>query len=545
MASKNYTLMVGLISLFSSSAFAQSSDAGYDWKDDTKIAAKNLPQQNEFKNNQYPYPAQPRDMWELGIHGGHSLIIGDVSPNAGFGGGLSLRKSLGHIFSVRADWTGSYNRGIDYRARMNSSLPGNTIGNPWGGYGNNPFVANYRNALHQVSLDLVSSLNTRSNYRGNPKTNIYAFGGYSLLVADVDVILGPNKRPPTNFMNGINFTQERSKIKEDVKARLGGDLNYQKNGVNAGVLNGNRANAGRINDNQLLRHAFSAGGGMAFKVSKRANIALEQRFTFAFDDNMDGIQAGRSNDFITYTSARLNINLGSSAKKVEPLWWINPNNYVYNELNNPSHLKIPTPVLPDADGDGVTDQFDMEPNTPAGVPVDVRGVSKDTDGDGVPDYKDKELLTSQKCFPVNADGVGTCPEPACCKELRDLINDGGGFGNKCAISNMPTVQFRSGSATLSNDAQNILASASGQIKSNPSCKVRVIGHGASDKRSQQLSWDRVNSVIRYMVEKQGISEDRFIFEYGTSGDDNSVDLMGTTEDGPNRVPAPHPNFKKG
>ena len=87
-------------------------------------------------------------------------------------------------------------------------------------------------------------------------------------------------------------------------------------------------------------------------------------------------------------------------------------------------MKLPTPVLPDADGDGVTDQFDMEPNTPAGVPVDVRGVAKDTDGDGVPDYKDKELLTPQKCFPVDADGVGNCPEPACCTELRNRIDSG-------------------------------------------------------------------------------------------------------------------------
>ncbi len=66
----------------------------------------------------------------------------------------------------------------------------------------------------------------------------------------------------------------------------------------------------------------------------------------------------------------------------------------------------------------------MEPNTPAGVPVDVRGVAKDTDGDGVPDYKDKELLTPQKCFPVDADGVGNCPEPACCTELRNRIDIG-------------------------------------------------------------------------------------------------------------------------
>jgi outer membrane protein OmpA-like peptidoglycan-associated protein len=212
-------------------------------------------------------------------------------------------------------------------------------------------------------------------------------------------------------------------------------------------------------------------------------------------------------------------------------------------------MKIPTPVLPDADGDGVTDQFDMEPNTPSGAPVDVRGVAKDSDGDGVPDYKDKELLTPQKCFPVDADGVGNCPEPACCTELRNRIDSGLVAGGNCGLTNLPSVQFRAGRATLSKDAMGLLESAASQIKGSPNCRVKVIGHigtGQSSKRAQQLSWDRVNTVIRYLVEKQGISEDRFIFSYQEEGegDPNTVDLQGTTETGPNTVPAPHPNLQK-
>ena len=83
--------------------------------------------------------------------------------------------------------------------------------------------------------------------------------------------------------------------------------------------------------------------------------------------------------------------------------------YAYNELNNPKHIKLPKPSFDDADGDGVLDQLDREPNTPAGCPVDTHGVSKDTDGDGVPDCKDKELITPTYCQPVDADGIGKCP----------------------------------------------------------------------------------------------------------------------------------------
>ena len=71
---------------------------------------------------------------------------------------------------------------------------------------------------------------------------------------------------------------------------------------------------------------------------------------------------------------------------------------------------------------------------------------------------------------------------------------------------------------LSKDAQAILNSVATQLKANPACKVKVSGHGASNKAAQQLSWDRVNAIIRYLVERQGISNNRIIFEYGTEGD---------------------------
>jgi hypothetical protein len=231
--------------------------------------------------------------------------------------------------------------------------------------------------------------------------------------------------------------------------------------------------------------------------------------------------------------------------KVEPLWWINPNNYVYNELNNPKHMKMPKVVLPDADGDGVTDQFDLEPNTPAGAPVDSHGRAKDTDGDGVPDYKDKELLTPQSCFPVDADGVGKCPEPACCKELRETIANWKPVPATavCNLTDLPSVQFKSG-AKLTADATKLLDAAAVKIKANPDCKVKVIGHPAASKVALQGAYDRVEAVIRYLVDKQGIAENRFIFSYdGGAGDANTIDLVGTTEEGPNTVPAPHPNLK--
>jgi OOP family OmpA-OmpF porin len=71
----------------------------------------------------------------------------------------------------------------------------------------------------------------------------------------------------------------------------------------------------------------------------------------------------------------------------------------------------------------------------------------------------------------------------------------------------------------------------------------VIGYGAASKAAQQLSWERVNAVIKYLSEKQGVSESRLLFVYAQDGDSNTVDLQGTLEGGPNTVPAPHPNLR--
>jgi outer membrane protein OmpA-like peptidoglycan-associated protein len=230
---------------------------------------------------------------------------------------------------------------------------------------------------------------------------------------------------------------------------------------------------------------------------------------------------------------------GSSDKKVAPLWWYNPLAYPYSELSNPSIMKFPKPVLDDSDNDGVADQFDIEPNTPAGCPVDTKGKSRDTDGDGVPDCRDKELVTPTTCQPVDADGVGKCPDPACCTAIQTPPPP------TCNIGSLPSVQFGGSSVSLGNDGKSILDAAASQIKANPNCKIAVVGHGGASKREQQLSWDRTNAVINYLVENQGISRDRFVFKYGEEGDANTVDLQDATgEEGPNMVPAPHPQYRK-
>lgn len=502
MASKKYILMLALFGLLQTAAFAQttpSTDASDDYiLDSSKVSTGSMAQYNQFKNNEYPYPAKPKNQWELGLSGGAGYLLSDIKSKIGAAGGLSLRKALGHVVSLRAGWTGSI---INGEAK----------------YGNG---VNFKTQEHMLSLDALFSLNTISHYRGNPKTNFYVLAGYSVVLAQVRTLRADGQYHVYHdeLQRGLITTLFGTNVPSRVNSK------------------GSKS--------QWLFHGLDVGGGFAFKVSDKVNFGIEQKFIFTPTDELDALRKGKSNDILSYSTLRLNLNIGSSSKTIQPLWWVNPNNYVYNEVNVPKHMKIPTPVLPDGDGDGITDQFDQEPNTPAGAAVDSHGVAKDTDGDGVPDYKDKQLLTPQSWFPVDADGVGTEPESKCCAELRARLDSGGWGKNNCNIGGLPSVQFKSGSSKLSAAATASLNTAAAQINANPNCKVKVTGYGASSKREQQLSWDRVSAVIKYLVDKQGIAENRLIFYYGQEGDANTVDLEGTTEEGPNTVPAPHPNMRR-
>ncbi len=216
---------------------------------------------------------------------------------------------------------------------------------------------------------------------------------------------------------------------------------------------------------------------------------------------------------ISTTDINFNYSLGSKA--VEPLWWLNPLDYAYNELNAPRHMKLPKPVLDDADGDGVTDQFDNEPNTPAGCPVDTHGVARDTDGDGVPDCKDKELITPTQCQPVDADGVGKCPDPECCKNLAAAPP-------ACNLVDLPSINFGGNSSSLSAEGKALVGSVATSLRGNPECKLIVCGSAAKSKSGQALGQKRVDAIVKYLVEVQGISADRVVAQYDCHEGDPSV-----------------------
>ncbi|MFI5133693.1 MAG: OmpA family protein, partial [Chitinophagales bacterium] len=545
MASKKYTLLAGILCLLASTGFGQRVGASYDVKDTSLVPTNRMPQHTEFLNGTYNFPAKPRNQWEIGIKAGTFTISGDVPalfPTPGFG--LHVRKAMGYVFSLRLEYMYGIGKGLDWLrsenyaknpawAKYNGPVDRHDGGPLVSSINGQPFSANnvedfvfynYKTKVQDLSLQGVVTLNNIRFHKAKTGMNFYGFGGIGGTIYDVRVNALNADGGKYNFasITPYNIFKSRKDTRKALKAMM--DKSYETPAENQGVRRPKLFG-------QTFKPSGTVGAGIAFKLSNRLNLAIEDRVTFVKDDLLDGQRwqesargdaaLTRDYDSYNYGTVGLNINLGS--KSVEPLWWLNPLDYAYSEIRNPRLMRLPKPVLPDSDGDGITDQFDQE-QTPQGCPVDSHGVSKDTDGDGVPDCKDKELITPTYCQPVDADGVGKCPCPPESCFPKPVIQQQ--VVQTCAqkMGSLPSVAFKANSNSLNDDAKAVLATVASKMRNNPECKVVVIGYCSSSKKEQQLSWDHVNAVITYLAEKEGVNADRFIFNYGQEGGDcNTVD----------------------
>jgi OmpA-OmpF porin, OOP family len=138
----------------------------------------------------------------------------------------------------------------------------------------------------------------------------------------------------------------------------------------------------------------------------------------------------------------------------------------------------------DSDGDGVPDNLDQCPGTPAGTKVDEKGCpvenGNDADGDGVPDDADQCPNTPAG---VQVDAKG------------------------CAIEQtivLQNVNFETGSAVLTGQATKVLDSIASALKGQPNIHVEISGHTDSTGTpafNLTLSQQRAESVRQYLIGK--------------------------------------------
>lgn len=560
MLSKNYKFLIGILCLFLAiGAEAQVGGAGSVY-DSSVISKKGMNQQNKFWDGSYNFPAKPRNMWEIGASIGMFTISSDVSvtpftfPNFE----AHIRKAFGYVFSLRLQYLNAKGQGVNYNeaqnflknpawntnlpvgkryfapdALRNASSTGLTVFTDNAGTVSpnaNVVYYNYQTRLQDLGIQGIVTLNNIRFHK--QKTGIVLYGGGGIGVTAFETKVNALDAEGNNYGTLFNSVfakygpgtyKQRRDILKDLKAGM--DKTYETGADN-------ERSRRPVWGNNTLKPSGTVLAGVAIKLGKRINLAIEDRWTFVKTDLLDGQRwqehawgdAALTRDFDSYNylSIGLNVNLGGRA--VEPLWWINPLDYAYDELRNKRWLKIPKNDCNDQDGDGVCDHLDREPNTPAGCPVDTHGVTLDTDGDGVPDCKDKQKITPTECQPVNADGVGKCPEPECCKDPVVIDQP------KPCPCDYPTLIYKGSTSGLSNDNRNMLAKVAEKLKANPNCSITINGYPETSKASQANCQKRLETIKIYLIEKENISADRIItncvlpVDGNPVGDKNSVDI---------------------
>ncbi len=545
MASKKQSIFFAILCLLGASGIAQTQQLGgsYDFNDSSLITSNRAQQFRDFQSGSNLYPAKPRNQWEVGVKLGMFTVSGDVpAVIATPGFGVHVRKSLGYLFSLRGEYIYGVGKGQHWlEARnyqknpawvttgydANRVVPGPVFGAP----GNNDRIPiyhtgrdrvyyNYKTTVNDLSLQGLLTLNNVRFHKRKTSAVIYGLAGIGASVYKTFVNALGSDNAKYNFnsvsiVTGVHST--RKTTINQIKALSNYDKTYETRADNHGPRRP------KLGSNNTLKPSGTVGAGVAIKLGKRINIAIEDRHTFIKDDLLDGQRwqehaqgdAVMTRDFDSYNMLSVGLNINIGAKSTEPLWWLNPLDYAYGELPKRTLAKVKPKDCLDADGDGVCDHLDKEPNTPAGCPVTTQGVTLDTDGDGVPDCKDKELITPTQCQPVDADGIGKCPEPKCCTD-KVVVDD-----KKCNFS-APAIEFANGKCTLSKDAQDALNTLAADMKANATCNVNVQSRGES-KAMQKIAECRASAIKSYLV-KKGVTEGRINTSVDQTQDSNTADI---------------------
>ena len=357
--------------------------------------------------------------WSIGVNAGvlsPFLVIGGsndfTNQDVNLGYGISLKKQLGHAFGLE---------GNIFRGKVsgtNSDAPG---GNQFG-------VREFETEIgYSADLRGVVNVATVDFLRRENSVNFFVSAGYGLVAYAPKVTSA------------------------------------------SGTVTDWKDQAGDSRDKKYVKEAYiPVGAGVKFKVSDRVAFNLGYTMHFIDSDNFDGVYAkATTKDKFSYGYAGLEFSLGSSAKP--NLDWVNPLALMYDELKDPA-LRQEVEALKnrvsnveksvedlkrDTDGDGVADQFDKCPGTPAGTAVDGSG----------------------------------CPLPVA--TTVDHSN----------VTGFEPIQFEFNSSVLKTESYPILDKLSSTLREGNG-KVTLNGYASSEGTAaynMKLSKDRANSVKTYLV----------------------------------------------
>lgn len=395
----------------------------------------------------------PADQFELGIDLGVPMIVGDIDAKfPGFGGGLHLRKALGHVFSLRVG--GLYASMKNENAAPDSRTSETT----------------YISGSGQLVMT-VNNLRFDKPYR---KVGLNVFGGLGYSSFDVT---------PTGATSSVNYGNATLEFGAGLAFRVSPKFNVgleytvaQVLGSDGDLLDGDQ-NSG--DDRTTYRDAFHWPH-------------LSLNFNIGGND-----KNGNKRSEPLYWVNPLE-TAGAAITELEKRPIYDPTDTdgdgiidaIDEEDNSPAGARVDTKGMTlDSDMDKVPNYMDKEPFSPPGYTVNSDGVAQ------VP----KAITESDVNRIVDAKIAAIkFPAPSSNEWFFPMVN----FGD-----NRYDVRY--------SEYENLYQVAT-VLKNNPSLKIVAIGHTDArgpEGYNAVLSYNRAKAVIETIVSQYGIGRDRLVLNW--------------------------------
>lgn len=447
--------------------------------------------------------------WSLGFGGGMSQYYGDVKEydwypakegafkEMRYGTGLNVHKTLNNIYGLQLDLVRGGMAGLRRKAGTCDNC----------------------NPSHNPELDTVGL-----KFEGDYWT---VGAGITFNLSNLFISGKATQMEVTRKWNFIAkagvgrmfYRSVRTELESDLIARnLEGEALYRGyDDLGRSVLY-----ASQLEEKpRVVETVFYGGVSAKYRLNDKLDFSFSVDRMNSQTDRLDGEgeNKGETKDFVIYSAFGISYKLG---KKKQSLEWYSPLDEVYRSYSDVS-VKIEG-MMDDADGDGVADQFDQNPNTPDGVSVDGSGNALDVDMDGVADYLDVDPFTNKgaavdefgKELDDDGDGIPNSRDLESNTEAGAVVTYQGitlkGMGG-VSSSFLPSVFFASGNSNIRHQELKQLATVAKTLRNNPDITLQVIGHADSHGEvyaNHQLGLNRAEEVISHLVDVYGIDRARLV-----------------------------------
>lgn len=470
--------------LISVSAFAQSSNDS-TWKRHsaakTKWSEGKQTDSGQSLQNSY-FVDRRAKKFTVGLLGGITLFNGDADKKQlGWDIAPFVKYSVSQTFALRAEYSFGKLRG--QRDNQNPTLFKDNF--------------SFTSKIQDWSIQGHFTLGNISFLRPLRKTQMYLYAGIG----------------QTTYKSEATFVDQRLFL---------GDY-YLTSYFGIGTPN---PNLGKQVTEKFQDRKFSIPYGIGLKhyLSSKFDLGLEYRHTWLRSDDIDvyntAIWQNRWFDSYGYLRASIGYKFGS--KNTQHYDWLSPVESIYDQM---AEVKKKTDCLgKDDDNDHVSNCFDQDNTTPDSCMVYGNGVAVDSDMDGVPDCKDQEPFTDKGAqvdpltgAAVDSDGDGIPDHRD--RELNSSpgsLVDANGIAFKlcCSCDNVSFPPISISSNCLTKEVKAQLYAVVDKLKQCPDKKLIINGPaGKSSKYNAATNTRCMDEIVKFLVEKFGISRDRIVTNY--------------------------------